>query len=60
MWQHDDKPLPANHELIIYELLVSDFFHGSEDSQRGHYRNVIAKLDYLCELGINAARAFAR
>ncbi len=46
--------MPSNYELIIYELLVSDFFHGSEDSQQGHYTNVIEKLDYLCELGINA------
>ncbi|MBD1997689.1 hypothetical protein H6G00_13800 [Leptolyngbya sp. FACHB-541] len=58
VWYHDDKPLPENHELVIYELLVSDFFRGSQDDHQGHYQgryiNVIEKLDYLCELGVNA------
>jgi 1,4-alpha-glucan branching enzyme len=54
VWQHDDKPLPNNDELIIYELLVSDFFHGNDDRHQGRYIGVIEKLDYLCELGINA------
>ncbi len=55
VWRHDDKPLPADHELVIYELLISDFSHGENDSgKRGQYKNVIEKLDYLCELGINA------
>jgi len=54
VWQHDDQALPGDHELIIYELLISDFFHGSGDSPRGQYKNVIEKLDYLSELGINA------
>ncbi|MBD2070110.1 alpha amylase C-terminal domain-containing protein [Leptolyngbya sp. FACHB-671] len=54
VWHHDDKLLPENHELVIYELLVSDFFHGTQDNHQGHYTNVIEKLDYLCELGINA------
>jgi 1,4-alpha-glucan branching enzyme len=53
-WQYDGKPLPDNHELVIYELLVSDFFHGNQDSHRGRYTHVIEKLDYLRELGINA------
>jgi 1,4-alpha-glucan branching enzyme len=55
VWQHDDKPLPADHELVIYELLVSDFSHSAHDSdKRGQYKDVIEKLDYLRELGINA------
>ena len=55
VWQHDDTPLPQNHELVIYELLVSDFFHGEQgNDQRGQYKNVIEKLDYLSDLGINA------
>ncbi len=28
VWQHDDKPLPADHELVIYELHVGDFSGG--------------------------------
>ena len=55
VWMHDDKPLPANHELVIYETHVADFSGGEDDpNPRGNYKHVIEKLDYLCELGINA------
>jgi 1,4-alpha-glucan branching enzyme len=55
VWQHDDKPLPPDHELVIYEVHVADFSGGEDDPyERGKYRHVIEKLDYLCELGINA------
>ncbi|NMG18790.1 alpha-amylase family glycosyl hydrolase [Brasilonema bromeliae] len=55
VWQHDDKPLPADHELVIYELHVGDFSGGEDDPYaRGKYKHVVEKLDYLSELGINA------
>jgi 1,4-alpha-glucan branching enzyme len=55
VWQHDDKPLPADRELVIYELHVGDFSGGEDDPySRGKYNHVIEKLDYLCELGVNA------
>ena len=55
VWQHDDHPLPADHELVIYELHVGDFSGGEDDPhERGNYKNVIEKLDYLNDLGINA------
>lgn len=55
VWQHDDKPLPSDHELVIYEMHVGDFSGGEDDSYvRGQYKHVVEKLDYLCELGINA------
>jgi 1,4-alpha-glucan branching enzyme len=55
VWQHDDKPLPADRELVIYELHVADFSGGEDDDKsRGQYKHVIEKLDYLCDLGINA------
>ncbi|MGI0484763.1 alpha-amylase family glycosyl hydrolase [Pantanalinema rosaneae CENA516] len=55
VWKHDDKPLPADHELVIYELHVADFSGGEADPKvRGKYKHVVEKLDYLCELGINA------
>ncbi|MFN6570878.1 alpha-amylase family glycosyl hydrolase [Dendronalium sp. ChiSLP03b] len=55
VWQHDDKPLPNNHELVIYEMHVADFTDDEVDPEkRGKYTGVIEKLDYLCELGINA------
>ncbi|MGH2414551.1 MAG: alpha-amylase family glycosyl hydrolase, partial [Microcystaceae cyanobacterium] len=55
VWKHDDKPLPADHELVIYEMHVADFSGGEDDPyERGKFKHVIEKLDYLCELGINA------
>jgi 1,4-alpha-glucan branching enzyme len=55
VWMHDDKPLPADHELVIYELHVGDFSGGEDDPKaRGKYQHVIEKLDYLVDLGINA------
>ncbi|MEQ8961473.1 MAG: alpha-amylase family glycosyl hydrolase, partial [Coleofasciculus sp. C2-GNP5-27] len=54
-WQHDDTPLPQNHELVIYEMHIGDFSGGEDDSYpRGQFKHVVEKLDYLCELGINA------
>src|ERR1044072_1958228 len=55
VWQHDDKPLPPNEQLVIYELHVGDFSGGEADPFiRGKYTDVVAKLDYLIELGVNA------
>ena len=55
VWQHDDKLLPENHELVIYEMHVADFTGGEIDPhKRGKYLDAIEKLDYLKELGINA------
>jgi 1,4-alpha-glucan branching enzyme len=57
-WQHDDKPLPDNDQLIIYELHVGDFTGGPGDisgkRRKGNFQDVIDKLDYLVDLGINA------
>lgn len=54
-WKHDRINLPADHELVIYEMHIGDFSGGEEDRySRGQYRHVIEKLDYLSELGINA------
>lgn len=55
VWQHDDKPLPQDYELVIYEMHVGDFSGGEDDPHaRGKYKHVVEKLDYLCDLGINA------
>jgi 1,4-alpha-glucan branching enzyme len=55
LWQHDDVPLPGDHQLIIYELHVGDFSGGeADDYPRGKFEHVIEKLDYLVDLGINA------
>jgi 1,4-alpha-glucan branching enzyme len=55
VWKHDDISLPENHALVIYEMHVGDFSGGEEDGyKRGKYTDVIAKLNYLDELGVNA------
>lgn len=55
VWQHDDQDLPQNEKLILYEILVHDFSGGEDDPHpRGQLKHVTEKLDYLCELGINA------
>lgn len=53
-WEHDDVPLPANDMIIFYELHVGDFSGGEGDEGAGRYRDVIAKLPYLAELGVTA------
>lgn len=53
-WQHDDRDLPSNEELVIYELYVGGFSGGKSDSGQGTFQDAIAKLDYIQELGINA------
>lgn len=55
VWTSDNVPLPANDQLVIYEMHVSDFSGGESDPFiRGKYTDVIAKLDHLLDLGINA------
>ncbi|HIK03941.1 MAG TPA: alpha-glucosidase C-terminal domain-containing protein [Trichormus sp. M33_DOE_039] len=55
IWQNDHVNLPQNRELVIYEMHVADFIGNESDlNKRGKYLGVIEKLDYLCELGINA------
>ena len=53
-WKHDDKPLPGDHSLVIYELHVGDFSGEGDIAGRGRFEDVIAKLDYLSDLGVNA------
>lgn len=54
-WQHDFVSLPSNGQLVIYEMHVGDFSGGENDPfERGKYPNVVEKLNYLEELGVNA------
>lgn len=54
-WTSDSVPLPTNDRLVIYEMHVGDFSGGEDDVfTRGKYTDVVAKLDYLAELGVNA------
>ena len=54
----DDRPVPHTHDLIIYEMHVRNFTNdpssGLDDTTRGTYAGVIAKIPYLKELGITA------
>lgn len=49
-WQTDSYTPPPTEELIIYELLIRDFF--AEGQQ--NYQNLIDTLSYLQDLGVNA------
>ena len=51
-WRHDDKSLPGNEELVIYELYVGGF-SGKGDDGGSTFQDVIDKLDYLSQLGVN-------
>jgi 1,4-alpha-glucan branching enzyme len=56
-WRHDDVPLPTNDRQVIYELHVGDFSGGKGDEgnmrYKGKFSDVVEKLDYLSDLGIN-------
>ena len=49
-WQTVDFEKPEKKDLVIYELLIRDFF-GSEER---NYQNLIDTIGYLKRLGINA------
>ena len=56
VWHNDDKPLPSDHELVIYELHISDFSGGEDDPKaRGKYQHVIEKEHYDENLDIKPA-----
>jgi 1,4-alpha-glucan branching enzyme len=52
-WQDDHFEMPAWNTLVIYELHVGTF-NPQTDEQPGTFLDVVDKLDYLRELGINA------
>lgn len=55
VWRSDGVHLAENAHLVIYEMHVGDFSGGeSDDLPRGKYTDVVDKLDYLADLGINA------
>ncbi len=47
-WQIPDFDRPDQEDLVVYELLIRDF------DENHSYQDVIDRLDYLEELGINA------
>jgi 1,4-alpha-glucan branching enzyme len=52
IWQSDDYVRPALDTLVIYELHIDDF--SAQGSAQGRFTDLMAKLDYLDSLGINA------
>lgn len=49
-WQVNDFQKPDQTELVVYELLVRDFFENGKES----YDNLIDTLSYIKSLGVNA------
>lgn len=47
-WQITDFERPDQEDLVVYELLIRDF------DENHSYQDVLDRLDYLEELGINA------
>lgn len=48
VWENTDFERPAQEDLVIYELLIRDF------DENHSFDSVVARLDYLEDLGINA------
>ena len=48
-WQNDNYQKPEKEKLVIYELLIRDFFGPGQES----FQNLIDTLSYFKSLGIN-------
>jgi 1,4-alpha-glucan branching enzyme len=54
VWQHDDKSLPPDHALVIYEMHVADFSGGEADANpRGLYKNILVTMVGVTILAIS-------
>ncbi len=53
-WGTNQFNLPSWNELVIYELHVGSFYDLNTDGTPGDFKDIIKKLDYLQQLGINA------
>lgn len=49
-WQNVDFVKPEKKDLVIYELLIRDFFENGQEN----YDNLIDTLSYINNLGVNA------
>jgi 1,4-alpha-glucan branching enzyme len=52
-WNHPDSPLPNWNEMVLYELHVGSFNAGPSNDP-GRFEQVIGRLPYLKNLGVNA------
>ena len=53
-WGTNHFNMPSWNELVIYELHVGSFYDLNNQDIPGNFADIISKLDYLQELGINA------
>lgn len=53
-WGDQVFRMPPWDELVIYELHVGSFYDITNDGLPGNFDDILKKLDYLCDLGINA------
>ncbi len=53
-WGTNNFNMPQWNELVIYEMHVGTFYDLNSNDIPGDFNDIIKKLDYLKELGINA------
>lgn len=53
-WEGENFTLPPWNELVIYEMHVGTFNDRREDNCPGTFEDIIPRLPYLRDLGINA------
>ena len=58
-WADQHFELPDHRELVIYEVHIGTFTDPARPNERGSFRTLIAQLDYLRDLGINAIKIMA-
>ncbi|NMM50426.1 alpha-amylase family glycosyl hydrolase [Marinigracilibium pacificum] len=51
IWLNDGYQKPDKEDLIVYEVLIRDFFEGDENK---NYQNLIDTLSYFKSMGVNA------
>ena len=54
-WQEEHYHLPAHNSLVIYELHVGSYAM-TQDGVPGTFDDLIEKLDYLSQLGVNVVQ----
>ena len=54
-WQEEHYHLPAHNSLVIYELHVGSYAM-TKDGVPGTFGDLIEKLDYLSQLGVNVVQ----
>src|SRR5262249_32190499 len=53
-WHDDGFRPPAFHDLVIYQLHIGTFFGPDRENRAAKFLDVLDRLGYLAELGVNA------